>query len=197
MALTLTTAATFWTAPTTQASAQEVYLGTLHLTAGTYCPRGWTEANGQLLPISQNTALFSVIGTSFGGDGRTTFALPDLRGRAPIHYGTGPGLSGYSFSQVGGAESFTLTQNELPPHSHLVNATNAAADRHGPGTDLLATSTYQDGTNLNIYSDGVANKTMNPSMIASTGNGQPKAHRGPFLSMRYCVATEGLYPPRN
>ena len=183
--------------PTTKVDAQELYVGSLQLTAAIFCPRGWMEANGQRLPIEFYTELFSVLGTHCGGNGRTDFALPDLRGRAPIHFGTGPGLSNYALGQSGGQEDFTLTTRELPRHNHMVNATNAQADRHGPGTDLLATTTYQDGTKLNIYSNAGANKQMNPAMIENTGDGLSKAHRGPYLAMRWCIAVTGNYPPRD
>ncbi|NEU33727.1 phage tail protein, partial [bacterium LRH843] len=111
------------------------------------CPRNWAAADGQLLAISSNTALFSLIGTIYGGDGRTTFALPDLRGRSMVHEGTGPGLSNIRLGQRGGVESHTMSVTEMPSHNHMVNANNGAngfADRLGPGNDFLGSPSYND-----------------------------------------------------
>lgn len=177
-------------------AGEKPYLAELMLTGATYCPVGWLKAEGQLLNISSYQSLFALLGTTYGGDARTTFAVPDLRGRAPVHSGTAPGFMTYPTGQHYGAEEQTLTAPNLPSHNHMVNATNAAADRHGPGTDLLATATYQDGTNLNIYSDGDANKQMNPDMIANTGQNMPFRIVGPRLAMTWCISYSGDFPPR-
>ncbi|MCI4590585.1 tail fiber protein [Sphingobium sp. BYY-5] len=175
------------------AQGSEPFLGQLTLFPYTFCPRGWTEANGQLLPIAQNTALFSLIGTTYGGNGQTTFALPDLRGRAPIHVGTGPGLSSYTLGQVGGAEQTTITVNNMPPHNHSISATNMQANKGGPGGKLLAAD-----SSLNKYSDTPApNVAMNPQMVGTSGGGQPISIRDPYLAMRWCIALEGIFPSRN
>jgi len=171
----------------------EPFLGEMMLVGYNFCPRYFAQANGQLLPIAQNTALFSLLGTMFGGDGRTTFALPDLRGRAPIGQGQGPGLSNYIVGQTGGQESFTLTTAQMPAHNHVVNVTNAIADKAGPGDKLLASG----ANNLNLYSESVPNRTMNSAMIGITGNGQPVGHRGPYLTMTWCIALQGIFPSRD
>ena len=171
----------------------EPFIGQLMLVGFTYCPRTWTEAAGQLLPITGNEALFSLYGTTFGGDGRTTFALPDLRGRAPISFGQGPGLQqNYQMGQFGGTESLTVGIANMPPHSHDVNVSVQDADKNGPSTDFLAKN-----TNVAIYNDGPPDAVMDPRMIGSTGNGQPIQKRSPYLTMRWCVALQGIYPPRS
>lgn len=169
----------------------EPFVGEMMLAGYNFCPRGFAQANGQLLPIAQNTALFSLLGTTFGGNGQTTFALPDLRGRAPIGQGQGPGLSNYFLGQTGGQESFTLTTAQMPAHNHVVNVTNAIADKGGPGDKLLA------ATELKPYSDAAPNRTMNSAMIGITGSGQPVGHRGPFLTMTWCIALQGIFPSRD
>ncbi|MBX3574217.1 MAG: phage tail protein [Mesorhizobium sp.] len=170
----------------------EPFLGEMMMVGYTFCPRNFAEANGLLLPIAQNTALFSLLGTTFGGNGQTTFALPDLRGRAPINQGQGPGLSNYVLGQIGGQESFTLLVSQMPAHNHLVNATNTTADKTGPGGKFLALASG----GISIYHEGPANKVMDPAMITPTGGSQPVGHRGPYLAMRWCIATNGIFPSR-
>lgn len=171
----------------------EPFIGEMMLSGYNFCPRNFAQANGQLLPIAQNTALFSLLGTTFGGNGQTTFALPDLRGRSPIGGGQGPGLSNYFLGQTGGQESFTLNVSQMPAHNHLVNATNATADKAGPGDKFLASG----ANGLNLYSEAAANRTMNSAMIGSAGNGQPVGHRSPFLTMTWCIALQGIFPARD
>lgn len=180
-------------ASVSSASAQaEPYVGQLMLTAATFCPQGWQPANGQILSISQNEVIFSLLGTTYGGDGQTNFALPNLQGRAPIHTGQGAGLANYSLGQPGGAEQFTIALNELPPHSHTVQATNATADKGGPAGRYLGGGVGDD----DVYHDGPADRIMAADMIAPAGGGQPITHRGPFLTMMWCVAMQGIYPSR-
>jgi microcystin-dependent protein len=178
-------------APKPAAAQSEPFLGQLMLFGGNFCPRGWADASGQILSIAQNTALFSLLGTTYGGNGQTTFGLPDLRGRAPISDGQAPGLSPYVEGQVGGTESFTLTINQIPPHTHGVNATSTAATGFGAGTDFLAKTTTP------IYANGPPNKVMDPGMIAPAGGGQPVSKRSPYLAIRWCIALEGIFPSRN
>ncbi|MCP5072430.1 MAG: phage tail protein [Rhodobacteraceae bacterium] len=170
------------------------YLGQLMLVGYNFCPRSWVAADGQLLPVSQYSALFSLYGTTFGGDGRTTFGIPDLRGRAPIHTGHGPGLANYLLGSRGGAEGFTLTESQMPSHNHSAEATNDVADKNGPGTDILGVPT---DPLLNIYSDAVPDRTMDPRMIGDTGGNQAVAKRSPYLTMRWCVALQGVFPSRS
>ncbi|MFA6205717.1 MAG: tail fiber protein [Methylocystis sp.] len=175
------------------AAQTEPFLGELMLTGATFCPRNWAQADGQLLSISQNTALFSLLGTTYGGNGQTTFALPDLRGRAPIHQGTGPGLSNYVEGQVGGQESFTVTISQMPAHNHGVQATNITGDKGGPLGRYLA---GQVGDN-NPYHDGPPNRVMAGDMIQPSGGSQPVSQRGPYLTMMWCIALQGVFPSRN
>ena len=175
------------------AAQSEPFIGQLMVTGATFCPRGWAQADGQIISIAQNTALFSLLGTTYGGNGQTTFALPDLRGRSAIHQGTGPGLSNYVEGQVGGRESFTLTIDQMPAHTHGVQATNATADKGGPDGRYLGGGVGDDDT----YHDGPPNKIMAPAMIQITGGNQPVSQRGPYLTLMWCIAMEGVFPSRN
>ena len=160
-----------------------------------FAPFGYATCDGQLLAISQYTALFSLLGTTYGGNGQTTFALPDLRGRAPMHMGSGPGLSTYVLGQQGGEETHTLIQTEIPQHTHILNASSALSDSHDPNGCVLATSlatgtkTYLSGTSPNVG--------MNPQTIGNTGGSQPHSNLQPFLVVTFCIATDGIYPSRN
>jgi len=169
------------------------FIGEMMVTGANFCPRGWLHANGQILSIAQNTALFSLLGTTYGGNGQTTFALPDLRSRAPIHEGQGPGLSPYALGQVGGVENTTLTSNNLPTHTHNVQATNVLGDKGGPGDKILAAK----NTDPKPYFEGTPNRLMAPNMITVVGGNQPVAILRPSLAMTICIATEGIYPSRN
>lgn len=183
--------------------AQEAYIGEIKLVGYNFCPRGSTEANGQLIAISQNPALFSLYGATYGGDGRTTFALPDLRGRVPVHVGQAPGLSDYPLGAKGGAETTTLSARQLPPHSHgataQLNGTNAPATSPTPDGNLPALSTsasiygvpQQGGSTVAMRGDAVA-VTVQPA-----GGGEPVDIRQPYQVMRYCVVLQGLFPSRN
>jgi microcystin-dependent protein len=188
-----------------RAAAQaDPLLGQLVAVGFNFCPRGWAPADGQLLPIAQNTALFSLLGTTYGGDGRTTFALPDLRGRVAISRGRGTGLSDYVQGQRAGAESFTMTQSQLPTHTHTATTTSTvrANDQEGnqnaPANHVLA----NDG-NDRIYSDQAPNVSLNAAAVSSTtqvnntGGGQAVQHRGPFLTVLWCIALQGIFPSRN
>lgn len=169
----------------------EPFIGQLMLVPYNFAPRGWAFCNGQLLSIAQNTALFSLLGTTYGGDGITTFALPDLRGRAALSSGQGPGLQNYNLGQVGGTETVTLTVAEMPAHSHLVSATAGDPGQARPSNALLA--------NINPagYTGTAANTTMAPSMIQTTGGSQPHNNLSPYLTLNYVIALEGIFPSRN
>ncbi len=174
----------------------EPFLGMIIIVPYNFSPRGWAFCNGQILPIAQNTALFSLLGTTFGGNGQTTFALPDLRGRVPNSSGQGPGLSSYDLGQVGGVESETMTINQMPAHNHLVNALNSGSDSGRPGSKFLS--------NLNVPSDGSAtlyaassDVQMAPTMINNTGGSQPFSVLQPYLTLNFCIALEGIFPSRN
>ena len=164
---------------TRPASAQlEPFIGQVSLFGFNFCPRGWAAADGQLLDIASNSALFSLFGTIYGGDGRTTFALPDLRGRAPVHVGQGPGLSNYIEGQKGGVETVTLVSNEMPVHNHAL-------------TEL----SNQNGNTPGIVVRNGGGAQLTPTTDA--GGGAAHENRAPYLVMRYCVALEGIFPSRN
>ncbi|MFT4742285.1 MAG: microcystin-dependent protein [Yoonia sp.] len=162
-----------------------------------FCPRGWAETNGQLLAILNNEALFSLLGSSFGGDRRTTFGLPDLRGRHPIGVGSGPGLQPRTWGQKNGVETVYLNTEQLANHSHLVNATNADGDKAGPGDKILAAAPNNGTGTETIYSDQAPNRQMSYQMIALTGSSLPIAVVDPAMVIRYCIAIYGTYPSRN
>jgi microcystin-dependent protein len=166
----------------------EPYLSEIRLVSFSFPPRGWAFCNGQLLPINQNQALFSLLGTTYGGDGRITFALPDLRARTPIHMG-----GGFTLGERAGEASHTLTIGELPEHVHAVNATTAAATTGTPGNGvMLATSNgangYQSPQNL---------VAMDPTSSSIVGGSQPHENQQPYLVLAFCIALQGIYPSRN
>lgn len=159
-----------------------------------FCPRGYVEADGTQLSINANTALYSLYGTIYGGDGRTTFALPDLRGRVNVNAGTGAGLPTYSVGQKFGAETITFSEANLPPHNHLINAILVDGDKRGAGNDFLARMNLKG---LDMYHDGPADTSMDPGSMSHTGGSASIAYRAPYLTMRWCIATTGVYPSRN
>jgi len=170
----------------------EPYIGQVCLFGFNYAPRGWAFCNGQLLSIGQNSALFSLLGTTFGGDGISTFALPDLRGRVAINQGDQPGLSKYAMGQTGGSETVTLNVTQMPQHVHAgqLHASNGAANQEEAQNHLLAETA--------VYTDAAANQLMNASAVTvgPTGGNQPHPNLQPYLTLNYCIALEGVYPPR-
>ncbi|PRY22444.1 microcystin-dependent protein [Spirosoma oryzae] len=173
----------------------ECYLGQIQPIGFGYAPKGWTLCQGQLLAITQNTALFSLLGTTYGGDGVTTFALPDLRARVPIGTGQGGGLPSYAQGQPGGLEQVTLTVNNMPPHIHQVQGTMKAG---GTGEFDNPDGVYlADGT-LKEYSTGPKNTTMQANSVngnlTTTGGNQAHENRPPFIAMNYAIALVGIYP---
>ena len=176
----------------------EPFLGQIQIFGFNFAPRGWAFCNGQILPISQNSALFSLLGTQYGGDGRVTFALPDLRSRVPVHFGTGPGLSAYSIGQPGGQESASLTEANLPAHSHAASLKLGA----GPGLNAAGNGGYlADNSAGETIFTGVAPSDAQLAAgslnVLPTGGNQAFDIRNPFLGMNYCVALQGLFPSRN
>lgn len=161
------------------------FLAELRLMSFVFAPKGWALCNGQLLPINQNQALFSLLGTTYGGDGRVNFALPDLRGRVPLHYG-----NIISFGQRGGEEAHTLSLAELPQHSHSVVASLADGTVTTPGTNVLAS--YNNG-----YGAATSLVGLSPSTIANAGGSQPHENRSPFLTLSYVIALQGIFPSQN
>lgn len=173
---------------------QEPFIGNVILFGGTYAPQGWAFCDGSLMPISQYDTLFSLIGTTYGGDGQNTFALPDLRSRIPIHQGQGVGLGNYIIGQVAGTETVALLPGQLPQHSHSVLTNSGAANSLDPTNNFLGTqSTLQE------YIPGAsANSVMNAAMVAnSTGGGQPHDNIMPSIALNYIIALEGIYPQQN
>lgn len=177
----------------------EPFLGMIALFGFNFAPRGWAFCNGALLSIAQNSALFSLLGTTYGGDGVTTFALPDLRGRVPVGFGTGPGLSNYSLGQQFGTENITLTTSSLPAHTHVV--TINAAMEGGDVSDPTGAYFANSGTLDKEYKkNGDITKTgMNAGVasVGSAGNNQPFPILQPSLVVNFCIATEGIYPSRS
>lgn len=159
--------------------------------AGNFAPRGWAFCDGQLLAVSQNDALFSLLGTIYGGDGRTTFGLPDLRGRVPIHAGSGPGLSPRRLGAKAGTEKVTLTTNQLPSHTHALHVNTAAANVRSPQNALLAQTTTL------LYNEQLAPTTMSPQAITNTGGSQSHTNLQPFLCIHFIIALFGIYPSRS
>jgi microcystin-dependent protein len=167
----------------------EPFLGEIILVPYNFSPRGYAFCNGQILPIAQNTALFSLLGTTFGGNGQTTFALPDLRGRCALSSGQGPGLASYDLGQVSGTENVTLIANQMPLHSHSVGAVDDDPNSSLVTNHLLA--------NTQTYSTGAANASLNANTIGPAGGNQPHANLQPLLVLNYCIALEGIFPSRN
>lgn len=188
-----------------QASAQtEPYLGTIQWFGYNFCPRGWAAADGSLISISSNTALFSLLGVNYGGDGRATFALPDLRGRAAIGVGQGPGLSPYVQGEQSGSETRTLSLAQMPAHTHAttVSATLRASPANGDNADPTG-RVLANGRTARVYGAPPTSVAMEASSVAVTttvspaGGGQPFGVRDPYLGMTACIATQGIFPPRN
>jgi len=160
-----------------------------------FAPRGWAFCNGQLLPISQNTALFSLLGTVYGGDGKSNFALPDIQGRAVIQPGQGPGLSLYDLGQTGGSEFVTLLQSEIPAHSHALMGSPENGEQ-GSFTSNVVLARSRNGL---LYQSNVTQNlvAMNPSALAPAGGSQPHNNLMPYLTLYFCIALQGIFPPRS
>lgn len=171
----------------------EPFIGQIMPVGFNFPPRGWALCDGALLPISQNTALFSLLGTTFGGDGRTTFQLPDLRGRSIVHVGNGPGLGNISWGQKGGAESITLNTAHMPAHNHTTTMNlGGNPEEAGAGHYLASGGTF-------YAEDAASGSHLNAGAItsANTGNGQSFNNRNPFLGIYVCIALTGIFPSRN
>lgn len=168
------------------------FLGEIRMFGGSFAPRGWALCNGQLMSIAQNTALFSILGTTYGGNGQTTFALPNLQSRVPIHQGQGQGLSPYTLGQQAGSETVTLSVLQMPAHNHLVNASGddtGAASK--PAGKVLGP------TSANIYIPSPDGTVLNANAITATGGNQPHDNIQPYLVVTFIIALEGIFPSRN
>jgi microcystin-dependent protein len=164
-----------------------------------FAPKGWAWCNGQLMPISQNTALFSLLGTTYGGNGTSNFALPNMQGNAPMHPGQGPGLSLHDLGETGGSETITLLESEIPSHSHtLMSVTSFAGSANDPTGNVLAKATA--GAPLNAYIPFAQGSTplaaMAPQAISPAGGDQPHNNMMPYLTLNFNIALQGVFPPR-
>ena len=168
------------------------YVGEIRIFAGSFAPAGWAMCQGQLLPISQNETLFNLIGTTYGGDGQSTFALPNLSGRAPIHSGTGLGLSTYQIGESGGVESVTLTTQQIPSHNHAVIASTDLADQPQAGNHL-----YAQSTQILMYTQDTASKFFYSGELQPAGGSQPHENMQPFLVITYIISLFGIFPSQN
>jgi microcystin-dependent protein len=170
------------------------FLAEIKMFGGNFAPRGYAFCNGQILSISQNTALFSLLGTTYGGDGITNFALPNLQGRVPIHWGSGAGLSTYVIGEQGGVENVTLIQSQLPSHNHSLTASSGAGTGAAPAaTEVLAASTTRD----KLYSTSAPNTTLSAQAIGTTGGNLPHTNLQPYLAVSFIIALQGIFPSRN
>ncbi|MDT8439545.1 MAG: tail fiber protein [Wenzhouxiangellaceae bacterium] len=167
------------------------FIGEIRLFAGNFAPAGWAFCDGQLLPISENETLFNLIGTTYGGNGQSTFALPDLRGRVPIHFGPGIGLSNRIIGETGGVEQVTLTTPQIPAHNHPLQATSALATVPGPGGAVPAQS-RQAG--IDLYLEDDPSVSMAPTSIGAVGGSQPHENMQPYLGMNYIISLFGIFP---
>jgi microcystin-dependent protein len=177
----------------------EPFVGQITLFPFFFAPRGWALCEGQLLPISQNAALFSLLGTYYGGNGVSTFALPDLRGRVPIGQGQGPGLSDYSIGSQQGVETVTLLASQSPPHSHPFPAVAAQATTNAPSRALPAEAhgSGRGAFPVNIYAALQTAVPLASGQVAPAGGGQPHNNVQPYLTLNWCIALQGIYPSRS
>jgi microcystin-dependent protein len=169
----------------------EPFVGEIRMFGFNFPPQGWAFCDGQLLPISQNAALFSLLGTTYGGDGVTTFALPDLRSRVPISQGQGDGLSSYAEGQAGGTETVTLAAAQMPAHTHSVNASSSPAASERPAGRVLARSPGHS-----YIPEPDTDTVMNAKMLGDAGNSQPHDNIQPYLVLNFCIALLGIFPAR-
>ncbi len=165
----------------------EPFLGEIRIMSFSFAPRSWALCNGQLLPINQNQALFSLLGTTYGGDGRTTFALPNSQGRTPIHTG-----QGHSLGERGGEQNHTLNLSEMPTHTHPLVASGNTA-----GLDTPNASAVMAVAGLNLYREPTALATMEPTSISNAGGSQPHVNMQPYLTLNFCIALQGIFPSQN
>jgi len=207
---------TYFNTEQSETNMSDPFIGQIMMVGFNFAPQSWALCNGQLLPISQNTALFSLIGTNYGGDGRSTFGLPDLRGRAPIHQGQGPGLSARNMGQAGGIESVTLSQLEMPSHTHNANlnlnvsVTSALKASAGLGGGTATAAGNALGQIETIYSENTPDQTMDAASIDSTvtdggsgvavnpaGGSRPHQNMQPFQVVNFVICLYGIFPPRS
>jgi microcystin-dependent protein len=166
------------------------YVGEIRIFAGNFAPAGWMFCEGQLLPISENETLFNLIGTTYGGDGQSTFALPDLRGRIPLHQGQGPGITqNYIMAEAAGVEEVTLTTQQIPIHNHAFLASTSAAAATDPTNQVIAQTSQ-----IHIFTQDVTNRQMNPNALAQVGGNQPHTNFQPYLCLDFIISLFGIFP---
>jgi microcystin-dependent protein len=170
------------------------YIAEIRIFAGNFAPRGWAFCDGQLLQIAQNTALFSLIGTTYGGDGRTTTGLPNLQGRLPMHWGRGPGLTPRKLGERGGFTTVTLNEQAMPAHDHAAQASSSTAGFNSPGDKVLAQGS---GRSAAFYAASGAAADMNANALLATGGGQAHNNLAPYQVFSFIIALQGLYPSRS
>jgi len=171
------------------------FVAEIRMFAGNFAPKGWASCNGQLLPISQNTALFSLLGTTYGGDGKSTFGLPDLAGSAAMGQGQGSGLSQRFLGETSGSQTVTLLQTEMPMHTHVVNCNNGAGDQPSPTNNIWSKPHVGKATD-NVYATGTGNTQMNIQALSVTGNSFPHDNMMPYLCVFFMIAMQGVFPAR-
>ena len=172
------------------------FIAEIKMCGYSFAPRGYAFCNGQLLPIAQNTALFSLVGTTYGGNGTTTFGLPDLQGRSPLGQGQGPGLSPYVLGEVSGTPTVTLLNTQMPAHTHTPQGSTTAGNSTEPATNVWAASAASR-TPQPLYSVGAPNAPMNPAAIAVAGSNLPHQNQQPYLAITFIIALQGVFPARN
>jgi microcystin-dependent protein len=175
------------------------FVGSIFMTGANFAPYGWQLCQGQLLSIADNDVLYALIGTTYGGDGIQTFSLPDLRGRAAINQGQGPGLSTYVMGQISGSEHVTMTSATMPSHTHLVNVNSGAATTNTPSSSVYISAASQGigGAALNVYSSNAANEQLAPSSIGANSGSVPFSIIQPVLAVNYIIALFGVFPSQN
>jgi microcystin-dependent protein len=171
------------------------FVGEIKAVGYNFASVGWALCDGQLLPLVQNTALFSLLGTTYGGDGKTTFGLPDLRGLSPLHWGQGPGLTLIDLGETGGAESVTLLQTEMPSHNHTVGVVDTAGNQTTPANAALAEARTGRVGDL-LYAPAGTPAPMHPLALGLTGGGLPHNNLPPYLVLNFAIALQGIFPPR-
>jgi microcystin-dependent protein len=159
-----------------------------------FAPKGWAFCDGQIMPISQNTALFSLLGTTYGGDGKSTFALPDMQGNVPMHPGQGPGLSLHDLGETGGSETVSLLESEIPAHAHTLMASGTASSKPNPSGNALAR--VQSGATPYVPPAGAPLTPFSDQALAPAGGDQPHNNMQPYLTLNFCIALQGVFPPR-
>ena len=189
------------TCATTGLLAQDQFVGEIRIFPINFAPKGWMPCNGQLLPISQYAALFSILGTTYGGNGKTTFALPNLQGRVALNPGHGPGLTNRNLGEMGGNPTVTLLSSEIPAHTHPLFFTDAQATTNTPAADVMpafnASLNFPGITKpVNTYAETSPNAVFAPQTLSIAGGSQPHNNMQPYLVLNYCIAVQGIYPMR-